>query len=275
MESSQASSLMEIEGLTDQISALQADINDKFNQITNIFESTTDQKTKEKVSSILLTFYSKIFSYVNTKIVKSFDLNKLTPFRSNLFSSNELLNKAQENQDEEILTKNFVTEYWNFCDCQRSCFTKISITSSLKIFEEFQTMKKKAKARSLGTLLQNFKIDGNGDKQVFEYNFARVPVCKSFFMHVYSISKKELQRLQACIRNNISFEQNWKGNNNIASTIFDALHSFLKNLIHDWSLPNPNASGPEYFLPSNFNWYEAWKKFVKFIAKQMLLLIIL
>jgi len=28
------------------------------------------------------------------------------------------------------------------------------------------------------------------------------------------------------------------------------LEVFLKNMMNEWALPNPDASGPEYFLPA-------------------------
>ena len=44
--------------------------------------------------------------------------------------------------------------------------------------------------------------------------------------------------------------------------MIEDLRIFIKNEISEWALPNPEASGPEYFLPCNFEWRIAYDKYV-------------
>ena len=178
---------MEVEG-EDWLTQIENDLNNKFDQLVLKYEQTNSLKEKESIKSLILKFYSKVYS-LSSKIFQLFDPSKLTPFRSNLYDSHLILTNI-ENRGEEQWKKNFIKEFWTFCEGHQACFSRVPLKLSLTTYERYQDMKKKIKARSIGAILANFKVERNGKRQVFRSRFASFPICKPFFFSIIQLKEK-------------------------------------------------------------------------------------
>ena len=60
------------------------------------------------------------------------------------------------------------------------------------------------------------KTDKNSKKRKYSYYIDDIKVCKSFFMFIFSISKKKIEKLQTRIENDENFDIKKTSNNNIS-----------------------------------------------------------
>ena len=101
-----------------------------------------------------------------------------------------------------------------------------------------------------------------GLKIRYKYQINSTKVCKTFFMYVHNVTKKELQRLQLCHRNNDDYAPKWKGNHKLSFDLYQNLQFFMKTYFALHVQPNP--SGPdEHLLPSVLSLREMHLDFCK------------
>ena len=62
---------------------------------------------------------------------------------------------------------------------------------------------------------------------------------------------------------NETFNNKWKSHKNLEEGVYNLLEVYLKNKIKQWKMPNPSSTGPEFYLPANFNWKKEWREFVE------------
>jgi len=98
-------------------------------------------------------------------------------------------------------------------------------------------------------------------KQFFNYSISGIKACKTFFVFVYDLSLKKLQRLQNCLKNNSSFTQNWGSHNSLQEGVYDLLEVYLNNQLSLWAMPNPSSQGSELCLLSTFSWKKIYQDF--------------
>jgi hypothetical protein len=229
-----------------------------------------------EIYSILMTVCAKTFEKAKERMIKPHQMDKLTPFRSNLLEMNDILKKISlmEEDVKKRSIQQFLVNYWMICDCECFCHCRVSVEIAFKTFERYCSMDKKAKSRNIGSLLLNFS-NSIQDKQSFSYSLGGTKICKAFFMHTHSIKEKALKRIQKIckdlrgeeIKDNQNFEQRWSSHFKVDDKVFDCMKVFLKSKIEEWCLPNPSI-GPEFFLPSNFSWKENWRNFCQAFKKE-------
>ena len=129
-------------------------------------------------------------------------------------------------------------------------------------------MNKKTRQNAVGEVLLSFLSKkqgggrgGGGDAP--KYTVGGAQICRGPPQFIYGCSQGVIDRLQDCIAQRKPFVAECPGNNKLTPTKFDYLDPFIKSKLQERSLPNPEASGPEYFLPCNFDWKKVYNDYCK------------
>ena len=139
--------------------------------------------------------------------------------------------------------------------------SRVKIKDALTNLQEYLKLSKKDRSFRVGTLLRNYKTETDGSRQTFIYNFSGVKICKGFFCYIHAITKRAIDRLQKCIKENNNFSYKLGGNHKLDADVYENLHKYLKRKLESWTLPNPSGLGPECYLPTNFNWKTVYTEF--------------
>ena len=148
----------------------------------------------------------------------------------------------------------FFTEFWSSCQCSSKCPFKVDIKVAFEIYKLNQTSEKNILKECLDEI-------SHDKRQVFNYHISGAKICKNFFLMAHNITRRELERIQKCLKMNDEFKYKSKNNNLLSIDVLESLRIYLSNKINSWKMPNPSSAGPEYYLPCNFNWKAAYSEF--------------
>jgi hypothetical protein len=186
-------------------------IYDNLEVLGRLIADSQDPDQKKIVQFKVLLIHARTNTLLKPLYANSGD-KKFTPFRSNLFQLNVLMNALanEPSQSEDRARKDkFLKDYGFICKCNHFFHSKVHIEEASRIFKMYSSMNKKQKSQSLRVLLQNFKTDNEGNKKSFAYSLAGVQICKHFFMFIHDTTVRVIKRLQNICKNLESFFQDF------------------------------------------------------------------
>jgi len=178
-----------------------------------------EKNCKDEIFSIFLTLKSKL-SLVETQLLgKSAEPKNYTPMRGNHLKMALLLKNYNNLMDEEknFLNK-FVTGFWSSCECKYQCFSRVRLADVLSLYDQYSKLKEPVKSHQVGAILQNLLVTSEdprntGKRVSYKYRVGDVEICYDFFSFIFDVTTKQIQRLQARIKNGESFDTKKRGNN--------------------------------------------------------------
>ena len=181
-------------------------------------ESQSYIEIKTEIYSNIMRFKSafKVFELKLQK--KELDSNKYPTNEGNQISVGLMLqNFPNFMTPKKVFLKKFISRFWISCECTSHCHEKVNFNKCLEIHEIYSDLDENDKSIRVGGILSAHRTLTDDPrylrlKNTFHYYAGNVVVCKPFFQFIYNITKKQIQRIQACINEGIPLEPKRKSN---------------------------------------------------------------